>query len=123
MRDGKIFTGYYKNWTKLSKEDQQAVIAKRARLGVVAESRKKQFHGPKGMKKQIKALKKAAKASQQQIALLKRRVGDHSSSSSDSEESKSSSTGNNAGNAFGSHAEKAHSKQNSTKTKKQKRGE
>lgn len=64
MRDGKIFTGYYKNWTKLSKEDQQAVIAERTRLGVVAEPRKKRFSGPKGMKKQIKALKKAAKASQ-----------------------------------------------------------
>ena len=123
MRDGKIFTGYYKNWTKLSKEDQQAVIAERTRLGVVAEPRKKRFSGPKGMKKQIKALKKAAKASQWQIASLKRRIGEQPSSSSDSEESKSSSTDNNAGNAFGGRTEKARNKQNSSKTKKRKRGE
>ena len=39
--DGKIFTGYYKNWRELSKEDRKKVNAKRVRTGMKKQPKEK----------------------------------------------------------------------------------
>ena len=39
--DGKIFTGYYKNWRELSKEDREKVDSERVRTGTKKQSKDK----------------------------------------------------------------------------------
>ena len=45
MKNGVIHTGYFKNWHQLSKEDNNKVIAERARTGTARPDK-----GPKGRK-------------------------------------------------------------------------
>ena len=99
MKNGKIHTGYYSNWRKLSKENQKLVLSERERLGKGQNKNdgkaNKSGKSEKNWKKTVKGLKK-------QIAALKRKVpgGDSSDESVDEPT-------NNAGNSFGGRAEKA----------------
>jgi len=109
-RNGKIFTGYYKNWFKLSKTDQDAVNAERKRLGIKQQPNKKQktTSDNKGSdkKKLQSARRQLAKAKRHVAALRKER------SSSKSEISKDDNP-ENTGNEFGGRAEQGRQKKKS----------
>ena len=67
--DGSIYTGFYKNWQSLSKEDQDKVLQERERLGIKG-GRKKHRGGPAAkakkklynVRKEIKKLKRTISA-------------------------------------------------------------
>lgn len=80
-RDGKIFTGFHKDWNKLSKEDRDKVEAERVRLGVSKRRPKKSGHpgarrraSATRLKKEIQELKDSmdAKVEKKVIAAMKR---------------------------------------------------
>ena len=96
MSDGLVFTGYYPNWSELSKEDKQRVL----------DSRSKKKKGGIGNKRQISDVTSIA----EQLQVTKRTISelvssknDHinSVSSEDKMKSKAQHGQNDAGNAFG----------------------
>ena len=96
MPDGSVFTGYYPNWSELSKEDKQRRL----------DSRSKKKKGGLGNKRQISDVTSIA----EQLQVIKRTISelvlsknDHinSVSSEDKEKSKIQHAQNDAGNAFG----------------------
>ena len=103
-RNGKIFTGYYKNWFKLSKSDQDAVNEERKRLGIKQQPGNKKPTADK--KKLATAKKQLAKAKRQVAALRKQR------SSSESESSKEDAP-EDTGNEFGGRSEQSRKKKKS----------
>ena len=106
-RNGKIYTGYYKNWFKLSKADQEAVNAKRTQLGIKKQSTRKPKTGQGGDKKKlVSARKQLAKAKRQVAALRKERSGSESDISKDD-------TPEDTGNEFGGQAEQSRRKKKS----------
>lgn len=107
MRNGKIHTGYYKNWSKLSRENQQLVIAERERLGV---SKGKNGAG-KDKNKRIQALEKKLSKQKVQIAALKRKGIDSTDDESDGDDAGA----DNAGDAFGGSREKKEKKNKKSK--------
>ena len=115
-RNGKIFTGYYKNWSSISPENKKLVLAERKRLGI--EPKRQGSHGGSGsgnVKKQIKALA-------QRLDNFNAKVSASSRQGSADEDDSDAASGsdlptNDAGNSFGGHAEKAKQKQ----AKKQKK--
>ena len=96
MSDGSVFTGYYPNWSELSKEDKQCVL----------DSRSKKKKGGIGNKRQISDVTSIA----EQLQVIKRTISelvssknDHinSVSSEDKEKSKAQHAQSDAGYAFG----------------------
>ena len=96
MSDGSVFTGYYPNWSELSKEDKQRVL----------DSRSKKKKGGIGNKRQISDVTSIA----EQLQVIKHTISELVSSKTDhinsisSEEkmkSKAQHAQNDAGNAFG----------------------
>ena len=104
-RDGKIFTGYYKNWRELSKEDKDNVDTNRVCTGT-----KKQPKDKKGgrqvslveTKTALASQKKALNTAKRQIVALRRKV----KQGSDSDDSSEDDPDNDAGNWFGEREEK-----------------
>ena len=96
MSDGSVFTGYYPNWSELSKEDKQQVL----------DSRSKKKKGGIGNKRQISDVASIAKQLQVMkctISELMPAKNDHINSESSKEKMKSKvqHIQNDAGNAFG----------------------
>jgi len=120
MKGGKINTGFYRNWSQLSPEDKQLVLAERDRLGVKGKTRRSRQPRDKltNMKSQIKALTKKVDKQHATISALKR-SSDTRDSEADTDDSASESNGNanNAGNSFGGRREKEISKRSSKKSK------
>ena len=96
MSDGSVFTGYYPNWSELSKEDKQRML----------DSRRMKKKGGIGTKRQISDVTSIA----EQLQVIKRTISELVSSKSDHINSVSSKdkvknkvqhAQNNAGNAFG----------------------
>ena len=95
MSDGSIFTGYYPNWSELSKEDKQQVL----------DSRNKKKKGGVGSKRQISDVASIA----EQVQVMKRGISELVSSrnriitskpSKDKVKTKAQHLQNDAGNAF-----------------------
>jgi hypothetical protein len=120
MKGGKINTGYYRNWSQLSPEDKQLVLAERDRLGVKGKARRNRQSKDKktSMKSQIKALTKKVDKQQATISSLKR-GSDSKDSEDETDDSASDSNmnSNHAGDAFGGRREKEMKKRNSKKPK------
>ena len=102
MSDGSVFTGYYPNWSELSKEDKQCVL----------DSRSKKTKGGIGNKRQISDMTSIA----EQLQVIKRTISELVSSKNDhinsitSEEKmkgKAQHAQNDAGNAFGGRCAKS----------------
>ena len=96
MSDGSVFTGYYPNWSDLSKEDKQCVL----------DLRNKKKKGGLGNKRQMSDVASIA----EQLQVMKRTISElmssknnqiNSESSEDKMKSKAQHSQNNAGNAFG----------------------
>ena len=96
MSDRSVFTGYYPNWSELSKEDKQHML----------DSRSKKKKGGIGNKRQISDVASIA----EQLQVMKRTISelmsaknDHINSESSKEKMKSKAQHiqNDAGNAFG----------------------
>lgn len=113
MKDGKIFTGFYKNWGSLSAEHKKLVIAERDRLGIKGD--KSGRNKSKSLKAQVKSLGKKLEQQQAKIKALKRKEEDSSDSGDANSDEESA---NDAGNSFGGRSEKAKSKQSKKKAKK-----
>ena len=95
MSDGSGFTGYYLNWSELSKEDKQRVL----------DSRNKKKKGGVGSKRQISDVTSIA----EQLQVMKHTISElmssknnliNSESSEDKVKSEAQHSQNNAGNAF-----------------------
>ena len=97
MKNGKIHTGFYKNWASLSQEARKMVIAERERLGTKGGKGKK-----KDLQSKVKSLTKALEQQKSQIAALKR-ANDETSDNDDGESEA-------AGDAFGGRNEKKRKK-------------
>lgn len=100
MKDGKIFTGFYKNWASISSANKKLVIAERERLGIASKKKKDGGKKLKSLKAQVKSLKQDVA----KISAIKRKddgASDGSDASSDDEST------NHAGNSFGGRNEKA----------------
>ena len=69
MSDGSVFTGYYPNWSELSKEDKQRVL----------DSRSKKKKGGIGNKRQISDVTSIA----EQLQVIKRTISELVSSKND----------------------------------------
>ena len=96
MSDGSVFTGYYPNWSELSKEDKQHML----------DSRNKKKKGGIGNKRQISDVASIAEqlqVMQRIISELMSSKNDHINSecSEDKMKSNAQHTQNDAGNAFG----------------------
>ena len=96
MSDGSVFTGYYPNWSELSKEDKQRVLdsqSKKKRGGV---GNKRQISDVTSIAEQLQAMKRT-------ISELMSSKNDHinSESGEDKMKSRSQHSQNDAGNAFG----------------------
>ena len=96
MSDGLVFTGYYPNWSELSKEDKQHML----------DSRSKKKKGGIGNKQQISDMTSIAEQLQvikHTISELMSSKNDHinSVSSEDKMKNKVQHAQNAAGNAFG----------------------
>ena len=96
MSDGSVFTGYYPNWSVLSKEDKQRVL----------DSRNKKKKGGVGNKQQISDVASIA----EQLQVMKRTISElvssknnitNSESNEDKVKTKAQHLQNDAGNAFG----------------------
>ena len=96
MSDRSVFTGYYPNWSELSKEDKQWVL----------DSRNKKKKGGVGNKQQISDVASTT----EQLQVMKRTISEfmssknnviNSKSSEDKAKSKAQHLQNDAGNAFG----------------------
>lgn len=110
-RNGKIFTGYYKNFHGLSKTDQGKVIAEREKLNLTIKKgggqKKKngrQASATESGDKEITAIKRKLKQANRKIASLQSRDSDEESDYSEDELT------NTAGNAFGGRNEKKNGK-------------
>jgi len=112
MRDGKIHTGYYKNWNSLSKGLKDVVNAERAK-----DPSRKGTGGGGNKQKGNKALKKEVAALQRKIAAIEKKRGKDDDSASGDDSSAAENQGN-AGTMFGGRAEKESKK----KAKKQRGG-
>ena len=115
-RDGKIFTGYYKNWRELSKEDKDKVDAERVRMNTKKQPKNKQGGRKVSFAETKTALasqKKALKQAKRQITSLRRKAKSDDSDSDSSVDKPS----DNAGNSFGGRSEKD-CKKNKKRTKK-----
>ena len=95
MSDGSVFTGYYLNWSELSKEDKQRVL----------DSRNKKKKGGVGNKRQISDVASI----REQLQVMKRTISElmssknnliNSESSEDKVKNKAQHSQNNAGNAI-----------------------
>ena len=98
--DGVIFTGFYDNYSKLSKEDRDAIHAERKRLNITQKKR-----GTKSRVSQLKVNKKKLTKIKREIASLKVQFKDQQSKKegvSDDDEPQS-----NAGDQFGGRKKKA----------------
>ena len=98
-KDGKIHTGYYKAWNKLSREDRDKVIAERIRTGnnkpaKRKNNRRKVSAATSASKKETKKIKGKYEKAKRRIAALSQRGGSDEAAAA------------NAGNAFGGRAEK-----------------
>ena len=101
MKNGKIHTGFYKNWGALSPEARKMVIAERERLGTKGGGGKAAKKAG-NLQNKIKSLTKAVEQQRSQIASLKRKADDDDSASEDGDSA--------AGNAFGGRTEKERKK-------------
>ena len=114
-KNGKIHTGYYKNWLALSPEERKLVTAERERLGISSNKqgggKENAGNGSKKWKNKIKAISKKLEKARSQISALKRK--DDGASSDEDEEDEDVS----AGNAFGGRNEKERSKPKKKKSK------
>ena len=109
IRNGKIFTGYYPNWSSLSKESKQAVIAERERTG----TQKKGGSGGSNKIKKLEAeVKKWQSTSDKQKATIKALKRNHTD---ETEESSGDEQDDDAGNSFGGRREKSKKKQKKPK--------
>ena len=96
MSDGSVFTGYYPNWSDLSKEDKQCML----------DLRNKKKKGRLGNKRQMSDVASIA----EQLQVMNRTISELMSSknnqinsefSEDKMKSKAQHSQNDAGNAFG----------------------
>ena len=104
-RDGKIFTGYYKNWRELSKEDREKVDAEGVRMGKKKKTKDKKGGHQVSLVETETALasqKKALKTANRQIAALRRKV----KKGSDSDDTSNGDPEDDAANSFGGREEK-----------------
>ena len=105
MRNGKIFTEYYKNWSSISPENKKLVLAERKCLGIEPKCQGNQGGSGSGTVNSFNA----------KVSALKRQ-GSGDDDDSDTASGSEAST-NDAGNSFGGRTEKAKQKQ----AKKQKK--
>ena len=109
--DGTIFTGYFKNWGSLSKEDKDLVNAERANKGVVKNPKKK----PDSKDKKIAALTKVVNKIQRKVAAVKRNKKGNNKVDEDIDSDDSDSVPDDAGNQFGGRSAKQKSKKKKKK--------
>ncbi len=95
-RDGSIFTGYYPNWGKLTREDQKKVLDERKRLGI-----KKGGSASKEGRIDIKKLSKQLNKVSRQVSALKKKRKEPEGS-----DDNQGSVTDDAGNMFGGKASK-----------------
>jgi hypothetical protein len=101
--NGSIYTGYYKNWSSLKKEDKDLVSAECTKLGM--SSNPKKFKTNKHDDKKVKKLTKAVHKLQCKVAAVK--WSQQQTSNKDEEDSNdTSSVPEDAGNQFRGRAEK-----------------
>jgi hypothetical protein len=107
--DGSIYTGYYKTWGALTKEERGQVIAERSRLGIKSKT-PGTGGGPKRRaaatksKKQVTKLKKDLKNAKRTIAVMRKK------DSPDEEDDDDSDVPDDAGNQFGGRESKRNKK-------------
>ena len=110
-RDGKIFTGYYKDWNKLPKADRDKVEAERARLGVSKKKSNQKARSGGGRRASAAKLKKELqelgdtmddKVEKKVIAAMKR-INNKSDKSDDEEDEE---VPMKAGDSFGGRSSK-----------------
>ena len=76
-RGDKIFTGYYKNWRELCKEDREKVDAERVRMGTKKNPKEKKGVRQVSLvetKTALASQKKAPNTANCQISTLRRKV-------------------------------------------------
>ena len=99
-KDGSIFTGYIKTWSKLSQEDRDLVMAERQKKGVKPGSRKKRTVSAAATKKSMANITKQLETAKRSIAALKK-ASEAQTGGEDAD-----AVTDNAGNAFGGRAAK-----------------
>ena len=110
-RQGKIYTGYYKNFQNLSKEDREKVIAEREKLKVKkGSSIKKNNRSVSSTEtgREVASVRKKLKKANRKIYALERSHNEESDASSDEEN-----PSHNAGTSFGDRNEKRDKKRSS----------
>ena len=100
--DGTIFTGYYSNWNKLTKEDRNKVFEERKRLGLNNRNRnKEEGDGSLDKSSDYKKLQNIIKQGKRKIAALKKKMKfEEGDDENDSDEAKDGEN-DDAGNQFG----------------------
>ena len=101
LENGAIYTGYYKNWGSLSKEDRQLVLSMRPESGQGGGNKfpKRRTSATKAQKK----LKKRNKALKRQVAALKKKKASEGGSDSSSDDQEPA---QDSGTKFGGRASK-----------------
>ena len=98
--DGKTFTGYYKNWRELSKEDIEKFNAERVRTSTKKQPKDKEGSRQVSLietKTTLSSQNKELKTAKRQIDALRRKV----KQGSDSDDTSDSDPEDDAGNSFG----------------------
>ena len=99
-RDGNIFTGYYKNWRELSKEDIEKVDADRVCTGTKKQPKYKKGDRQVSLvetKTALASQKKALNTANRQIVVLRRKA----EQGYDSDDTSDRDPEDDAGNSFG----------------------
>ena len=96
MSDGRIFTGYYPNWSELAKEDKQRILDSHSKKKKGGISNKRQISDVASIAEQVQVMKST-------ISELMSEKNDHINSESSVEKmtSKAQHVQNDAGSAFG----------------------
>lgn len=109
-KDGTIYTGFYKDWGSLSKEDHSKVLAES--LGITSTKPRK-TSAAKSSQRQVTKLKKQLKEVKRKVALLSQATKQSPEGDEDDDDDNSLVAADDAGNQFGG--------RNSKRNKKDKR--
>ena len=110
--DGSIYTGFYKNWGSLSKEDREKVIQERNRLGIKktgkGDGKRQRKTAVAKTKKKLAKVQKEMKELKRRVSSLKQAPGDDEDRDGDGKDE--SSVPDDAGNQFNGRRSKRNKK-------------
>ena len=95
--DGKVFTGYYKNWNSMDKEDKDLVMEERKRQGVAKTKRRGKPSSVKTNRKKLAKMTREISSLKSRYKSLKKKKG----ASSDEDDDDADEPQDNAGDQFG----------------------